>query len=1105
MSVASSSHELLPAEKRQLLERLLREKAARPKQYKLSFGQERLWLVDRLQPGLSVYNLGTSMPFAAPINIAVLRKAINEIARRHEVLRTRFALVAGEAVQIVEPSVTVPLAVVDLTAMPASTRPGEAQRLTMRELQTPFDLTQAPLVRFSLLRVDADASVLVFAMHHIVSDGWSLGLLMRELGALYEGYTKGRGSPLPPLPIQYGPYAEWQRRWLQGETLDRLLAYWTRHLQAAPALIELPSDRPRPPIQSYRGAWCNLDLPEALCDRLRSLGRWTGATLYMILLAAFQTLLLRYTGQTDIVIGTPIANRVLREHEALIGLFANMLVIRADLAGNPSWLDLLGRVREVMLEAHAHQDLPFERLVEALRPARHLGYHPVFQVMFAYQNIPLLEAPQASVDTAEPTPIAGTTRFDLSLFLQVSGKGLRGTVEYSTDLFDHDRILRMIGHFRTLLEAVADAPEQRLWDLPLLPEAERRLLTAWNATTASLPNDLPLPRLFEHQAAARPDAVAVAAGAARCTYGELDRRANQVAHHLVALGVGPEALVGLCLDRSVDMVVGLLAILKAGGAYLPLDPSYPADRLAFMLSDGRVPVLLTRGDIVCRFAPPGTRLVHFDADRELLARQPVTTPDISPDPANLAYVIYTSGSTGVPKGVQVTHEAFSNLLQALLSALRPGPDDRLLALTTLSFDIAALEIFLPLIAGAQVIIVGRDEALDGRLLANAAAEADATMIQATPATWRLLTEAGWRGSAQMTLLTGGESLAPELADRLQDGGAACWNLYGPTEVTIYATAGRLTGTGAPVSIGRPITNLQAHVLDRFFNRAPIGVPGDLFLGGVGLARGYLNQAGATAERFVPDPFGAAPGGRLYRTGDVARYRSDGRIEYLGRSDFQVKIRGFRIEPGEVEAVLRQHPAVRQAVVVARCDAPGDSPYLAAYAVPQGEPAPIGAVHDHLKSKLADYMLPSALVWLNALPLTPNGKIDRHALPAPDQASPRQEEDFRPPCGPIEQIVAAVWMDILNLDRLDTRDDFFALGGHSLIAARVMYRLSDIFQIDLPLLLLFKAPNVAALSRDLASHPDYGPGVAATAEALLQLPELSGPAAPQADLAQRQSG
>jgi amino acid adenylation domain-containing protein len=1073
MNVPPHNSGLSPAEKRRLLGQLLREKAERPKQYKLSFGQERLWFVDRLHPGMSVYNLGTSMAFTGDVDAPLLQQCIDEVVRRHEVLRTSFSLVAGQPVQIVAANLDVPLAVVDLRSMPASTRAAEASRLAMREAQTPFDLAQPPLVRFCLLRIDANAAMLLYTMHHIVSDGWSLGVLMHELAELYEAYAAGRRSPLPPLPMQYGDYAEWQRQWLQGENLQRHLSYWRRQLDGAPALAELPSDRPRPAVQTFRGAWCNFHVPAEACEGLRALSRRVGVTLYMVLMAAFQTLLLRHGGQTDVVVGTPIANRTQGQHESLIGLFANMLVIRTELAGNPSFVDLLARLREVTLGAYAHQDLPFERLVEELQPTRHLGHHPLFQVMFAYQNVPTLQDPQPAAEGEALEFVSGTTRFDLSLFMQESGNGLRGTFEYSTDLFDDGRIARMIGHLRTLLHAVVADPDLRLWDLPLLPATERQLIAAWNATEAEFPQTLAVPSLFEKQAEARPDAVAVVAGEASCTYCELNRRANQLAHYLRTLGIGPDTPIGLCVERSIDMMVGLLGILKAGGAYLPLDPGYPAYRLNFMLSDAQVPVLLTHGTIAAALAPCDIETILLDTDEPILSRQPADNPSVAIQPDNLAYVIYTSGSTGVPKGVQVPHIALTNLINAMTQQLQPTEDDRLFAVTTLSFDIAALELFLPLTVGARVVIASREATLDGRLLADSLARTGATAMQATPVTWRLLTEAGWHGNRQFKILTGGEALPQDLADDLSERSAFCWNLYGPTEATIYATASRLAGVGEPVSIGRPIANTQAYLLDRNFNPVPVGVPGDLYLGGRSIARGYLNRPELTAEKFVPDPFSEDPSGRLYRTGDVARYRPDGNIEFLGRSDFQVKIHGFRVETGEVEAILRQHPSVRRAVVVAREDGPalraGDR-YLAAYAVPLGECPPTSALYDFLKARLPDYMLPSALVWLDNLPVTPNGKIDRKALPPPDTARAGPDDGVIAPPSPVEQVVAAIWADILGIEHLGVHDNFFLLGGHSLLAARVMYRLSDAFQFDLPLLLLFKAPTVEEFSRELVSHP-----------------------------------
>ncbi|MDB5072254.1 MAG: amino acid adenylation domain protein [Candidatus Eremiobacteraeota bacterium] len=1061
MSVEGAS-ELSAEGKRSMLRRLLEERAAEPNDMRLSFAQERLWFLDRFQPGLSVYNIATGMSIPGTLDVAALQQCLDEIVRRHDVLRTTFRVVDGQPVQVVAPFSPVPLPVIDLSRMPETTRAAEAGRLALREGQRPFDLTEGPLFRASVVRFDASASALLLTMHHIVSDGWSLGILMREVSVLYEAYAGGRPSPLPPLPLQYADYARRQRQRMQGGVLERELSYWTSRLAGAPTLLELPADRPRPALQTFAGAWRTFLIDAKLLERLQRVSRNAGVTPYMTLLAALQTLLHRYTGQTDLLLGTPVANRTRAEYEALIGFFANTLVVRTDAGGDPRFADLLAQVREVTLGAYAHQDLPFEKLVEELHPARHLSHHPLFQVMFAYQNVPTMPQ-QAQTPAAEFASqlVLGTARFDLSLFMEETGDTLHGTFEYNTDLFDHDRIERMAGHFQTLLAGIAEAPEQRLSELPLLTAAEReQLLVAWTATADETWNDGPH-ELFAAQARLQPDAVAVVCGDETCSYGELNRRANQMAHFLRSIGAGPEVRVGVCLERSLDMVVALLGILKAGAAYVPLDAAYPAERLSFMLADARVAVVLTHDGI--DLPPCGARIVRLDTERPSIARESEENPAGRVLPGNLAYVIYTSGSTGTPKAVSISHAALANVLCSV--AREPGltSRDTLLAVTTLSFDIATLELLLPLAVGARLVIATRAAAMDGAALVGMLKATAATVMQATPVTWRLLVDAGWQGTPKLKILSGGEALARDLADELLARGADLWNLYGPTETTIWSTAGRVFARG-PISVGRAIANTQTYVLDRYLNPVPVGIDGELYVGGRGLARGYLERPDLTAERFVPNPFGA-PGERLYRTGDIARYRADGSLELVGRADHQVKIRGFRIECGEIEAALREHPAVSGAAVVAR------DKRLVAYVVPREQDAPTAdAMYEFLRRKLPDYMLPSAFVSLPALPLTPSGKVDRKALPESDAARPALEESFVAPRDEIEEVVAAVWAEVLRLEHVGVHDNFFDLGGHSLLATQIASRLSDVFEAEVPVILLFEASTVAEFSAALRSDP-----------------------------------
>jgi len=1060
------------------------EQGGRPATGPLSFGQEQLWVIDQLAPGSPAYNIVEGLRLSGPLDVAALERALAAVVRRHEALRTTFraATADGRPVQVIAPALAVPLRVVDLGALPAATREAAAQERAAEEARLPFDFGRGPLLRATLLRLDAGAHLLVLVVHHIVADGWSMGLLIRELAACYAAAVDGAEAPaeLPVLPVQYADFARQQREWLRGENIADHLAYWTQQLGGMPDSLDLPADRPRPPVQTFRGAWYEFALPAELYAAIVRLSQKERVTPFMTLLAAFQALLHRYTGRDDIVVGSPVAGRTRTETEGLIGLFMGMLVLRGDLAGDPTFRELLGRARDLALDAYDHQDMPFEHLVEELRPARDPSRNPLFQVMFALQNMPAPPNNMAGVDLRREEIHTGTAKFDLSLILipQTEDGGLRGLLEYNTDLFEEATIARMAEHFRTLLEGIAADPDRRLSALPLLTEVERRqLLVDWNSTVAPLP-EATLPALVAAQAARTPDAVAVVCADEELTYAALEGRADRLARRLRELGVGPDVLVGLYTERSLAMVVGLLGILKAGGAYVPLDPSFPVERLAFMAADAALPVLVTQAALVGRLPAHAARVVLLD------------DPDPDPDAAagdagdagggatldDLAYVLYTSGSTGHPKGVQIPHRALVNFLASMRRAPGLTAADTLLAVTTLSFDIAGLELYLPLIVGARLVVAGRDVAVDGAALAATLTRTGATVMQATPATWRLLLDAGWQGDPRLTALCGGEALPGELAARLRPRVGALWNMYGPTETTIWSTiqevAEPVGAAGEVVPIGRPIANTQTYVLDGHMRPVPVGVPGELCIGGAGLARGYLGRPALTAERFVPDPFATAPGARLYKTGDRARYRPDGTLEYLGRLDNQVKVRGYRIELGEVEATLAAHPAVRQAVVTVREDTPGDA-RLVAYVVPEPGGAPAAEeLRALLRERLPAYMVPSAFVALAAFPLTPNGKVDRRALPAPDAAQPADTDAgaYVAPRTPTEREVATVWAEVLKLARVGAEDDFFDIGGHSLLATQVVARLRAARGPGMSLRTLFDAPTVALLAAALDALP-----------------------------------
>jgi amino acid adenylation domain-containing protein len=1033
----------------------------------LSFAQERLWFLEQLEPGSATYNMSVARHLGGALDEAVLERALGEVVRRHEALRTVFREVDGSPVQVIAPFGGFTLPVEDLSGLGEAEREGEASRRAMDEARLPFDLAAGPLFRAALLRLGEEDHLLLLSMHHIVSDGWSIGVLLREIWTLYEAYRQGGEPPLPELPVQYADYAVWQREQLKGQALDRQLSYWRERLAGAPELLELPTDHPRPPVQTFHGANERIDLSSELLEQLQALGRSEGATLYMVVLSAFQVLLSKYSGSEDVVVGSPIAGRTRKEVAGLIGLFVNTLVLRTDLSGDPGFREVLGRVREVTLGAYEHQELPFEKLVAELQPERSLSHSPLFQVSFSLQDGgPPAGGGVAGLQARAVEAEFGTTKFNLELNFAVHAQGLRGVLSYSTDLFDRSTVQRMLGHLEWMLEQVAADPDVRLSRLELLSAEERgRVVEAWNRTDAEYPADRCIHELFEAQAARTPDGVAVEFEGASLTYAELNARANRLAHHLRGRGVGPEVRVGICLERSPEMMVGILAVLKAGGAYVPLDPGLPAERLAYMLDDSAVPLVLVQAAL--REAVPareGVEVLAVDALAERLAAEPAENPAGGASPDSLAYVIYTSGSTGRPKGVMNHHGGVVNLLWSMRGTVAMAPGDRLLAITTLAFDISVLELFLPLLSGARVEVLARSTASDPALLREAVAAGGGTVLQATPATWRLLLDDGWEGAESLRALSGGEALPTELAARLRERVGALWNVYGPTETTIWSTAQHLRAGpdvgGGHVSIGAPVANTRVYVLDRHLSPVPAGVPGELYIGGSGVARGYLGRPGLSAEKFVPDPFAAEPGARLYRTGDRARWRPDGTLEFLGRNDHQVKVRGFRIELGEIEAALRAHESVTDCVVAAREDVPGDR-RLVAYVVGGVEADPL---REHVRRSLPEYMVPSAFVFLDALPLTPNGKLDRKALPAPEFAS--AEERYVAPRTPTEEVLAGIWAEVLRLERVGVTESFFSLGGHSLLAVRVISRVRQALGVEASLRDVFERPVLADFARGL---------------------------------------
>jgi amino acid adenylation domain-containing protein len=1043
---------------------------ARNAELPLSFAQQRLWFLAHLEPDSPFYNIPGTFHLQGQLNIGALEQSLNEVLRRHEVLRTAFKTVEGRPMPVISPVTSLFLPVIDLSELPPPQQKAQVRQLAHREAQQPFALDTNPLLRVKLLRLGEQEYVVLFTMHHMVSDGWSMGILVREIAALYPAFCNGQSSPLPELPIQYADFAAWQRQWLQGEVLKTQLSYWRQHLHDAPALLELPLDHPRPAIQTFQGATCAFQLSQKLSVALKRLSQQEDSTLFMTLLAAFKTLLYRYTGSGDIVVGSPIANRNRSEIEGLIGFFVNTLVLRTNLSDRPTFRELLYRVRDAALEAYTHQDLPFEQLVEALQPQRSLSHTPLFQVMFVLQNAPMTEIELPGLTFSAIENNTETAKFDLTLSMQETGEGLSGTFTYNTDLFEAATIQRMAGHLQVLLEAVVANCNRQLNELPLLTETEKhQLLVEWNDTVAEYPQQKCIHQLFEEQVERSPDAIAVVFEDQQLTYRDLNDRANRIARYLQKLGVGPEVLVGICVERSVDMVAGLLGILKTGGAYVPLDPAYPRQRLAFILSDSQVPVLLTQQKLVAALPESQARVVCLDTRWEEIPKGNTCNPTKEATPENLAYVIYTSGSTGQPKGVQILHGALAHFLSAMHLTLGLSEEDILLSVTTISFDIAALELYLPLIVGVRLVVVSREVAADGLQLSQQLASSGATLMQATPATWQLLLATGWQGNGQLKILCGGEALNRELANELLERGSELWNLYGPTETTIWSAAYKveLLESTEPqngiVSIGRPISNTQFYILDQDHQPVPVGVFGELHIGGAGLARCYLNREELTAQKFIPNPFNGDSASRLYKTGDLARYRRDGSVEYLGRIDYQVKVRGFRIELGEIEAVLSKYPGVRESVAAVQQDEP-NSQRLVAYVVPCSGQAPaIAQLRHFLEERLPNYMIPSVFVLLEALPLTPNGKVDRQALRSPEPLRPELDVAYVMPQTEAERVIADVWQKALNIEKIGIHDNFFELGGHSLLLVQVNSQLRELFKTELSIIEMFRYPTISSLA------------------------------------------
>jgi amino acid adenylation domain-containing protein len=1092
----------------------------------LSFGQERLWFLHQLERSSAAYHLPYALRLCGVLDLGALARTLAAIVARHESLRTSFVVQDGTPMQQIAPAAACPLRLCDLATLPTAHAEALVQGLARAEAQRPFDLAGGPLLRLALLRLAPDAHVLLLTMHHIIADGWSIGVLIREVAALYAAHGSLTDAALLPLSIQYADYAIWQRAWLTDERLEQQLSYWRHTLADAPPLLALPTDYPRPPVPSFAGASQALALDQATVRALQALSQKHAATLFMTLLAAFQVLLARLSGQDDILIGSPIAGRTHAEAERLIGFFVNTLVLRTKLTATTSFAALLPQVRATCLQAYAHQELPFEQLVEALHPVRNLQVSPLFQVMFVLQN-----APQSALELGDLTlqPLAtpnSSAKFDLTLTLYETSQGLNGSLEYATTLFDATTIARLASHFRTLLGAVLATPEACIADLPLLSAAERsQLLHEWNDTTAEYPRDATIHAIFEAQAARLPDAVAVVYGGQALTYAALNQRANQLAHYLGTCGVGPEAVVGIAMPRSLDLPVGLLSILKAGGVYLPLDPDLPAQRLVSMLDNARVGTLLVsdQATVLHPTVQGSCTVVMLDRAWEQIAEQPAENPDLAIAADNLAYVMYTSGSSGQPKGVAIPHRGVLRLVCGNHYAqLRAACT--LLQLAPIVFDASTFELWGMLLNGGHCVLLPEAVPTTSALQQAISAYGVSTLWLTATLFNKMVDQLPQALAGVQELLIGGEALSVAHVQRAQQAlpQTQIINGYGPTESTTFACCypipSVMTLRGSSIPLGGPIANTTAYILDARLSLVPLGTAGELYLGGAGLARGYLGRPDLTAERFVPNPFAEVsgigyrvpgaetsdtryptPATRLYRTGDLARWRADGTIEYLGRIDGQVKLRGYRIELGEIEATLVQHEEVQTCAMLLREDVPGER-RLVAYVVPadegrrtedESEPSsfvlrPSSFVADlraFLAERLPTYMIPSAFMLLDALPLTPNGKLDRRALPAPDmQAS---EAIFVAPRGENEELLAGIWAEVLRRERVGIHDEFFVVGGHSLLATQVIARIRQVFGVELPLRALFETPTVADLAARIATMQDIARQLGAQRDRVLE--------------------
>ena len=1027
--------------------------------------QQQFWLLNQLQPDSSAYNIPSVFCIRGNLNISALEKSINKIISRHEIFRTVFAVNNSEIIQIISPEIYLSIVVENIDDQQENEFNTIIEQKINDEVRLPFNLFQGPLIRVKVLSLSENNYILLILMHHIIIDLRTKDLFVNELSDIYSVYID-KSSFFPDDPrTQYSQYALWQKNRLNSEVYNNSCAYWKKQLGGKNDFLDLPVDKQRPSIQSFNGTAQKIHIPKSLTKELKEFSRKNRVNIYLTLLTAYAILLFRYTRQTDITIGVPLTNRRHDDYKNTMGCFINILPIFINLEDNPTFCECLRRIRIAMLGAHRNQEIPFESIVNELQPKRDDSYNPLFQTGFTFEHPMKLKLYE--LDVTSLATHSGGSQLDLFAIFWERQDGIHGFFEYNTDLFSSHTINRIINNYIKLLNSSLTAADQTISTLPFLSETEQKqIIVDWNKTETEFPPTCCVHELFEKQVNQSPAAIAIIFEEKHLTYLELNQKANQLANYLCEAGIKVNDLVGIFMERSLEMVVALLGILKAGGIYVPIDPEFPEKRISYMIKHSQVSILLTQDHLKTELPECKASIIPIDTNWKTIGNNSKKNPVIKTGPDNLAYVIYTSGSTGKPKGVQVQHSAVVNFLFSMSQKPGLNSKDTLLAVTTLSFDISVLEIFLPLAVGAKTVIADRNTVLDGTLLLKAIYRYNVNVLQATPVTWRLLIEAGWKGNNNFKVLCGGEALSKDLAAKLTNISSNVWNMYGPTETTVWSACNKLSTNDKIIHVGKPVANTKTYILDENMLPVPIGVSGELYIGGAGVTQGYYKQIELTAVQFISNPFSTDSDEKLYKTGDIARYHYNGNIEILGRSDFQLKIRGYRIEPGEIETVLNTHPAIEQAVIIAHEYAPGDQRLIAYYVSNKVQPPIMPALDKYLIDKLPKYMIPSIFIFVETMPLTPNGKINRKALPEPDYKRPEIVQKYVSPKSELEKSISEIWCKVLKFDRVGIHDRFFEIGGDSFLAMQVIGHIEKKLDKNISILKLFQFPTISALSEFL---------------------------------------